>query len=119
MKGAFCCVNICVDRTVKLLVADLLEKANSLDCSLTVKRVESEGYVLSNQHKTRIVAVGLMNIKNETNEEEAVIGAFTINVKKYEWADAEGFTQDQMIDDLSGEVFSLIGVDEVLEYLCY
>ena len=34
----------------------------------------------------------------------------TINVKKYEWADAEGFTQDQMIDDLSGEVFSLIGV---------
>ncbi len=110
-----------MDRTVELLVKDLLHQANDIDCNLTVKRVENEGYVICNEGKKRVVAVGLLNIKNEKEEEEPVIGAFTIDVKKYEWADAEGFTLDQMIDEenLSGEIFNLIGVDEVLSYLSY
>jgi hypothetical protein len=110
-----------MDRTIKSLVADILHDANDIDCSLTVKRVEQEGYVINNSPKTKVVAVGLLNIKNEISKKEAVVGAFTIDVKMYEWADAEGFTMDQMIDDeaLNGQIFNLIGVDEVLDYLCY
>ena len=119
MKGVFCCVDTYVARTVKHLVSGILHEANDISCSLTVKRVEKEGYVISNETKERVVAVGLMNIKNEDDEEEIVVGAFTIDVQKYRWADAEGFTHDQMIDDLTEEVFSLIGVDEVLSFLCY
>ena len=102
------------------MVADILHQANNLDCSLTVKRVESEGYVISNDPKTRVVAVGLLNIRNEDDKDEAVIGAFTIDVQKYKWAEAEGFTMDQMIDEenLNGQIFNLIAVDEVLDYLC-
>ena len=102
------------------MVADILHQANNLDCSLTVKRVESEGYVISNDPKTRVVAVGLLNIRNEDDKDEAVIGAFTIDVQKYNWAEAEGFTMDQMIDEenLNGQIFNLIAVDEVLDYLC-
>ena len=107
-----------MDRTVKTLVAGIMHEANDIDCSLTVKRVEPEGYIINNKGRTRVVAVGLLNIKNEDNEEEYVVGAFTINVSKYRWAEAEGFSQDQMIDDLTGEIFGLIGVDEVLGYLC-
>ncbi|MAF24897.1 hypothetical protein CL634_04910 [bacterium] len=108
-----------MDRTVKLMVSDILHQANDLDCNLSLKRVENEGYIFGNEKKTRVVAVGLLNILNEEDEEEAVIGAFTIDVSKYKWADAEGFSQDQMIDDLRGEIFNLIGVDEVLDYLCH
>jgi len=107
-----------MDRTVKLLVSSILEEANDIDCSLTVKRVEPEGYIISNESREKIVAVGLLNIKNEEDEDEAVIGGFTINVKRYKWAEAEGFSQDQMIDELTGDIFNLIGVDEVLHYLC-
>lgn len=119
--AGFSCVNISMDRTIKSLVADILHDANDIDCSLTVKRVEQEGYVINNSPKTKVVAVGLLNIKNEISKKEAVVGAFTIDVKMYEWADAEGFTMDQMIDDeaLNGQIFNLIGVDEVLDYLCY
>ena len=107
-----------MDRTVKTLVADIMHDANDIDCNLTIKRVENEGYVINNEPKTKVVAVGLLNIKNEKGEEEYIVGAFTIDVSKYKWAEAEGFTQDQMIDDMHGEIFDLIGVDEVLGYLC-
>lgn len=109
-----------MDRTIKTLVAEIMHSANDIDCSLTVKRVESEGYIISDEGPSKVVAVGLINIRNENDEEEAIVGAFTIDVKKYKWAEAEGFTQDQMIDEakLAGTIFNLIGVDEVLGYLC-
>ena len=118
--GFFCRVNIYVDRTIKLLVADILHQANDADCNLTVKRVENEGYVINNEPKTKVVAVGLLNIKNESGEEEAIVGAFTIDVSKYKWADAEGVSLDDMVDEepLAGQIFNLIGVDEVFSYLC-
>ena len=49
-----------------------------------------------------------------------MVGAFTIDVSKFKWADAEGFTMDQMIDEggLRGEIFNIIGVDEVFNFLC-
>ena len=49
-----------------------------------------------------------------------MIGAFVINVKNYKWADAEGFTLDDMVEDdkLAGTIFNLIPVDEVFDFLC-
>ena len=110
-----------MDRTVKLLVADIMHQANDIDCNLVIKRGENEVYVINNEPKTRVVAVGLLNIKNEYDENETLVGAFTIDVSKYKWADAEGFSLDDMIDEeaLAGQIFNLIGVDEVLDYLCH
>jgi hypothetical protein len=82
-----------------------------------VKKVDEDGYVIQNEQMQRIVALGKLRVKVD-GEEEELVGAFTINIKKYKWADAEGFTQDQMIDELTGEIFDLIGVDEVFDYLC-
>jgi hypothetical protein len=109
-----------MDRTVKFLVEEIMHEANDINCNLIFKRVEKEGYVISNEGPRKVVAVGLLNILNEEDEREEVIGAFTINVTKYKWAEAEGFSMDEMIDEegLSGQIFDLIGVDEVLEYLC-
>lgn len=120
IRGGFFSVNIYVDRTVSTLVNELMHQANDLDCSLSFKRVEDEGYVISNEEGARVVAVGIFNMPNEYEEDEAVVGAFTINVKAYKWADAEGFSLDDMIDEenLQGRIFNLIGVDRVLHFLC-
>ena len=109
-----------MDRTVETLITNLMHEANDADCNLVFKRVENEGYVINNAQKTRVVAVGLLNIKNEEGVEEPMVGAFTIDVSKFKWADAEGFTMDQMIDEggLRGEIFNIIGVDEVFNFLC-
>ena len=97
-----------------------MHEANDADCNLLFKRVENEGYVINNAPKTRVVAVGLLNIKNEEGVEEPMVGAFTIDVSKFKWAAAEGVTMDQMIDEggLRGEIFNIIGVDEVFNFLC-
>ena len=115
--AGFSRVNICVDFLIEEVVASVLKYATEVDCRLVVKKVDEDGYVIQNEQMQRIVALGKLRVKVD-GEEEELVGAFTINIKKYKWADAEGFTQDQMIDELTGEIFDLIGVDEVFDYLC-
>jgi hypothetical protein len=104
---------------VEEIVEELTAQVNQQDCDINFKPVGEEGYLASSKDAQKVVAVGVINIRDDkTNDIEKIVGAFTINVKKYAWAEAEGFTQDQMIDDLNDEIFSLIGVDEVISYLC-
>ena len=104
---------------VKEVVADLVDQSEEYDnCPVAIKKVESEGYLLYSKSKDKVVAVGILNLLNEDGEMEDVLGAFSINVTKYNWAEAEGFSHDQMIDDLNSEIFALMGIDEVLPYLC-
>jgi len=52
-----------------------------------------------------------------TDEEENLgIAAFKINVKKFAWAEAEGFTQDEMINDFKNEIFASIPVKNIANY---
>lgn len=103
---------------LEIIISGILRLAKHTDCHLTIKRVEKEGYLLQNEKKTKIAAVGQLNIMNENGEHEKVLGAFSIDINKYRWAEAEGFTQDQMVDKLTNEIFNLIGVDEVFDFLC-
>ena len=105
-----------MDRTVELVLKDVLHEANDKGCNLSVKRVEKEGYIITNEDGLRVVGLGIFSYK----EKDPMIGAFVINVKNYKWADAEGFTLDDMVDDdkLAGTIFNLIPVDEVFDFLC-
>ena len=52
-----------------------------------------------------------------TDEEENLgIAAFKINVRKFAWAESEGFTQDQMINDFKNEIFASIPVKNIANY---
>ena len=106
-----------MDFLIEDVIRSILNYASPTGCKLTVKRVDDDGYVIHNQEAERVVALGRLNVKVD-GEKKEIVGAFTINIKRYKWADAEGFTQDQMIDELSGEIFDLIGVDETFDYLC-
>ena len=96
-----------MDFLIEDVIRSILKYASPTGCKLTVKRVDDDGYVIHNQEAERVVALGRLNVKVDGEK-----------IKRYKWADAEGFTQDQMIDELSGEIFDLIGVDETFDYLC-
>ena len=99
------------------VVTKLIEQAERSGCELSLKSLGSEGFLLTNKPNGKVAAVGIVNIKND-GKKEKIIGAFTINVNKYQWAEAEGFSQKQMIEQLNDQIFELIGIDEVPDYLC-
>lgn len=43
--------------------------------------------------------------------------AFSINIKKWYWAESEGFTIDEMIENFGREIFEEMDIDEVVEYI--
>ena len=103
---------------VEEVIEELSMGSEDLPCGVSFKQVGEEGYLASSSDAQKVAAIGVINIRNEDSTVEKIVGAFTINVNKYAWAEAEGFSQEQMIDDLNDEIFTLIGVDEVLSYLC-
>ena len=107
-----------MDVTIEQIAYHLFKQAKNTECKLTAKRVDDDGYLISNDSAERIVALGVLRIKDDEGEVQEVVGGFTIDTKRYKWADAEGFTHDEMIDKLNGEIFDIIAVDEILDYLC-
>ncbi|MAH48567.1 hypothetical protein CMI37_22270 [Candidatus Pacearchaeota archaeon] len=103
---------------VEEVVEELVSQSKEFPCQVSFKPVGEEGYLVSTQDAKKVAAIGVINIRNEDSTVQKIVGSFTINVNKYAWAEAEGFSQEQMIDDLNDEIFELIGVDEVLNYLC-
>jgi inorganic pyrophosphatase len=81
------------------------------------RQVNDEGYLVSSAKTNKVVAIGVINIEDDEGQKQKIVGAFAINVQKYSWAEAEGFTHQQMIDDLQDLIFKLIGIDEVIDYL--
>ena len=43
--------------------------------------------------------------------------AFKMNVKKWLWAEAEGFDIDEMVDNFASEIFEKMNPDEVIDYM--
>lgn len=103
---------------VEEIIEELTSQSYEEDCGVIFKKVGQEGYLASAPDQKKVAAIGIINIRNDNNELEKIVGAFSIDVNKYAWAEAEGFSQEQMIDELNEEIFTLIGVDEVLSYLC-
>ena len=99
------------------MVDEITGLAEEYNCNLSFKEL-GEGFLISNQSIHRVTAIGMVNIKDDDGVTQKILGAFSINVRKYAWAEAEGFTQQQMIDEFHNEIFSLIGTDEVFDYLC-
>ena len=109
---------MCMNHLVEEIVDELVNRPSDMDCEVIFKSVGEEGYLVSNTDAKKVAAIGVINIRGDDDKIDKIVGAFSINVNKYAWAEAEGFSQDQMIDELNEEIFTLIGVDEVLEYVC-
>jgi len=75
---------------------------------LTVKRSEADGnsVLLLNKPKLKLGLIGLTK--------ESTIHAFSVDINKWNWADQEGFTFDQIMDELSHEVFKEVRLHELI-----
>ena len=47
----------------------------------------------------------------------SIVVAYVIDINKWNWALTEGFNKDQIIDNLSSEVFEEIDMDDISSYL--
>ena len=94
-------------------VTSLKIEANKLGYSIEVeKTIDSDSYILSNKKAERAVIIGRVEINGVY-----VISTFTINVYKWRWAEAEGFTKEQMIEQMGPEIFASIDLKFVSRYL--
>ena len=94
-------------------VTSLKIEANKLGYSIEVeKTIDSDSYILSNKKAERAVIIGRVEINGVY-----VISTFTINVYKWRWAEAEGFTKEQMIEQMGPEIFASIDLKFVSGYL--
>jgi len=72
--------------------------------------------ILSNSTAGKVVA--LFAIKSETSLETTyTFKAFDLNVSKWRWASDEGFTAQQMYDELGDMIFKPIQFRSILEHL--
>ena len=109
------CVNTYVPRNTQLNkeVSTLKIEAIKLGYKLDVdKTIDSDSYILSNKSEEKAVIIGRVEINGSS-----IISTFIINVRKWRWAEAEGFTKDQMITKMGSEIFSVIELSDVSRYL--
>ena len=94
-------------------ITRLKKDAQNLGFVLSVtKTVDEDSYVLINKSAEKAVLIGMTTVNSQRRAT-----AYKINVNKWRWAEAEGFTRDQIIDDLGSEIFSSINISYIAEYL--
>ena len=85
------------------VVAHLVAEAEKSECELTTKELGEDGFLITNKKNNKVAAVGIVNIKDK-GKKEKIVGAFSIDVHKYHWAESEGFAQKQMIEKLNNDI---------------
>ena len=68
--------------------------------------------LLSNKDTSKVIFFGKM-----TKNGEKSLGAYKIDVYKWMWAEQEGFSTEQIVNNLKSEIFIEIKVDDILEEL--
>ena len=82
-----------------LIIKDIESEAKILGFALIVKRTQSKlkTYVIANKKADKAILVG-------QNKDDVII-CYKIDMRKWFWAESEGFSIDQIIEDLFEEVF--------------
>jgi hypothetical protein len=100
---------------LKKEVTSIRTKAKKLGYTVVISHTDDQdSCILANEDLSKELAVliGCVNM-NGTD----VITSFKINVRKWKWAEAEGFTRVEMVEKLGNEIFSCIDVSYIPEYL--
>ena len=93
----------------------IIEDAEELGADVKIYNVEKNCWLLSDKKREKTVAVGLIpELKKKSKKK--IIGAMEIKIHKLNWASAEGFTYEDMIDKELG-VFEKVYLSEVANVL--
>jgi len=96
-------------------VASLSEQAKKAGFELDYAPIGEDLYLLSNSKKLLNAAViGIAKINGAD-----VFLSYLINLKKWSWADAEGFTKEDIMHNpiLKEEIFDFVEIDSLINKL--
>ena len=96
-------------------VTSIKKEANKLGYKIIVSETEDQdSCILANEDTDKELAVLIGCVELNGTD---IITSFKINVRRWKWAEAEGFTRNQMVEKLGNEIFSSIDVNYIPEYL--
>lgn len=92
------------------------------------KQAQEQGVEIRIQESTdvaEIVMIGcpdtqkvvMLVVDQLTHDTKVKLRAFTINLKKWNWAETEGFTEADLLGTLSDQVFKEIKLSEIVQKL--
>lgn len=75
--------------------------------------LSESSYIILNETSKKAIVIGTIGDKQDVE-----IVAFTLDVFKYKWAKAEGFSKEQVLGpELCSEIFSLLDEKDIIKYL--
>jgi hypothetical protein len=110
-------INIFMESKISGIVAQIMDKSwecgNKVDVNKTLSK--SLCLILSNQNTGKVALLGTMTDMYGNERAEAVM----VNVDQWCWAETEGFTRDQIVDDdrLCKRIFKRIPVHTLPQLL--
>ena len=94
-------------------VNKILDQAKSREYRVDARPcIGVEGFVFGHSDAGKAIVVAL---REEPNFD--IVKAYSINVKKWIWAEQEGFTTEMMVNELKDEIFAEIPLKNAIEYL--
>jgi len=112
LKGRrFFCVNSPVTNRLRAIVKDLQKKAESHNFKLSTQEIKSDGIIIvANIMKKKACFISV-------DKEDGALFGYVIHIKKFLWAEEEGFTRGDMVAKLGDEVFESIPINKMIDHL--
>ncbi|MAF24309.1 hypothetical protein CL634_01795 [bacterium] len=102
-----------VKKALKKVVKKIKDDGHKYGITFELEETDdTDSLIISNKKSRKAVLIGEVEINSQK-----IIVSFLINIHKWAWAEAEGFTRNEIIDKFSKEVFTEIKIEKVVENL--
>ena len=95
-------------------IDSMLEKAEEINMDVIVHATDAEDTLLMiNRKSKKILVIGVVPTSGKGKRYK--IETMMVNLKRWRWAEDEGFTFDQIVDDevLSSEIFHPVETNDI------
>ncbi len=107
---------------LKQLIQDqvhkLKEELKERGCKVNFLEQRDGGYLVWGFSLKKVVIINSFKVKDNNKKSHYVVASFMLNTNLYNWASAEGFSTQQMIDLFDKKIFNPIDLDDIADYLC-
>ena len=100
-------------KALKNAVKKIKDGGNKYGITFEFEKTEDkDSFIITNRSSQKAALIGQVDLHGQE-----ILVSFLINVHKWAWAEAEGFTRSEIVDKFSKEVFTEIDVEEIAENL--